>query len=64
MQVQIRIATAAGWQTIVASAPDGSDVECYALPRANGEVADRAAYWSRKTGRAIPRGRGLIWSVV
>jgi hypothetical protein len=64
MRIRIRLATADGWETIDGEAPDGSDVECYALPRVNGEAACRAEFWTEKMGRHIPRTRGMIWTVL
>ena len=65
MRILIRVAVDEGWETIIADAPDGSDTECYALPKVDGEPADRIAFWERKTGRTLPRGgRGMIWAVL
>jgi hypothetical protein len=64
MKISIRIAHETGWSTFIGNVPDGSDEECYRLPKVEGEAASRAEFWSAQTGLNIPEGRGLIWEVV
>jgi hypothetical protein len=59
MRVLIRVAVDDGWETIIADVPDGSDTECYALPK-----VDRFQFWESKIGQPLPRGRGMIWAVL
>lgn len=60
MRIEINVATERGWLKFVGDAADGSDVECYALPKG----ASRAAFWSKRLGVRIPEGRAMIWRVV
>ena len=53
-----------GWNTVVTDAPKDSVHKCYALPKVNGEAADRFAFWERETGVKLPRGHAMIWQVV
>lgn len=59
MVVIISIADGRGWETHRCEVPDGSDAECYALPKG----ASRAEFWSQKTGLKFEDGRALIWEV-
>jgi hypothetical protein len=64
MLIEVRVSTESGWQVFRSEVPDGSDQECYVLPKINGQPACRAEFWSNKFGRPMPKGRGLIWEVV
>ena len=64
MRIVVRVATDTGWLTYPGDVPNGSDQECYVLPKINGESQCRAAYWSRKMGVQIPAGRSLVWHVL
>lgn len=64
MKIKFRIATESDWLTMFGDAPDGSDQECYALSKENGEAASRAEFWSKKTGLQIPETRGMVWTVI
>lgn len=44
----------------IADAPEGSDLECYALPK----DADRFAFWRRKTGDDRIKGHAMVWQVI
>lgn len=57
MQIVVRVATAIGWNTYYGDVPDGSDLECYALPKER----SRSRFWSDKMGRTIPEGKALVW---
>lgn len=59
MKIKIRVAHKHGWETIIGDAPDGSDQECYRLPR----NASRAEFWSKRLGVHVPETRGMIWTV-
>ena len=61
MQVRISVCGDDGWKTVVATAPDGSDQDCYALPKS----ADLLAFWQQRTGHEMPSGmRAMIWETV
>lgn len=60
MIVSIKICWKGRWHEVRSWAPDGSDEECYALPRG----ADRIRFWSRKIAQPLPQGHAMIWQTV
>lgn len=60
MLIEVRVAVENGWLKFLGDAPEGSDLECYALEK----KASRADFWSKKLDYDIPNGRGLIWEVI
>jgi hypothetical protein len=60
MRVKVSVCHPEGWETFGGDVADGSDRECYALPK----DACRAAFWSGKLWITIEPGRALIWEAL
>jgi hypothetical protein len=59
MRVAIDICGTDGWKTFEGDGPDGSDRECYALPK----TECRIAFWSAHMNLKLPGGHAVIWRI-
>lgn len=64
MKVAVYVCNDTGWHEITGECPEGSDVECYNLPKSKGQPLSRLVYWRKRIGVEIPDGHSVLWEVV
>lgn len=60
MKVSWRACGENGWQSMVFNAPDGSDHDCYALPKGS----DTRMFWKERAGVDLPNGHAIVWEII